>query len=131
MNETTNHYLALMREADRATKQQAIEAFKVAAAANITKITVDFSGSGDEGDINEIEYYDGEEITEAPANDDDVKDACHCLLEEFVTIDWYNNDGGGGNLIIDLINFTVISDVYYMDTVTVPTKVHSLNLQKS
>jgi hypothetical protein len=120
------NYLALMKEADKTRKQQAIETLKAVAATGITRINISFSGGGDEGDINDINYYIGKETTDEP-DIAGLKEAAHSMLDEFVTIDWWNNEGGGGDLAIDLTDFTATSDVYYMDTISVPTGIHDLN----
>ena len=122
----TKDYIALMREADEERNRESLAKLKEVAAAGVTKMHVRFSGSGDEGDINEIECFAEGVPMKEPALEG-LRGAVYTLLDQIVTIDWWNNDGGGGYLIIDLVDFTVTSDVYYMDTITLPTEIHELN----
>jgi hypothetical protein len=68
---------------------------------NVSKIIVEYSGSGDSGDIDYIEFTD---INDYRVNDIDdkiasyVSDYIEPQLHKFS--DWWNNDGGGGVLII-------------------------------
>ena len=80
-----------------------------------TTFMVAFAGSGDSGDI-----YDG-------TGHKDLDDFFDEVLREKVTFDWYNNEGGGGDISWDLhkdeitINgyYNVTEEVTIMDGVTV------------
>jgi hypothetical protein len=74
----------------------------------VNRININFSGSGDSGDIDDIEYYQGdEEISSAI----EVKESDENVLKDFAydiicskvdTVgDWVNNEGGFGNIEID------------------------------
>lgn len=70
-------------------------------------VQVHFSGSGDSGDIWSIEYLGASEATPRPhikveGDDSDWRDALYRYINEAVTIDWYNNDGGGGCITFDM-----------------------------
>jgi hypothetical protein len=51
--------------------------------------TADFDGGGDSGDLQ----YDGP---------DDMEKFFDQILDEHVTFDWYNGDGGGGDIHWDM-----------------------------
>ena len=63
-------------------------------AVNAVLVEVSFYGGGDEGSIDEICGANGE--------DDAVEEFCDALLEE-VGVDWYNNEGGNGEIEIDVV----------------------------
>jgi hypothetical protein len=74
----------------------------------VNRININFSGSGDSGDIDDIEYYQGdEEISSAI----EVKESDENVLKDFAydiicskvdTVgDWVNNEGGFGNIEIN------------------------------
>ena len=72
----------------------------------IKKIHINFSGSGDSGAIDTIDYY--LENDDVFNNDECHADAFRKELEEYCYTkildhveDWYNNDGGNGTLVID------------------------------
>ena len=69
---------------------------------DIARIDVEYSGGGDDGMIDNIDYFD--------INDEVINfDIKECLIEYFYSYickniewDWINNDGGYGTLIIDI-----------------------------
>jgi len=75
----------------------------------IVSIHVEFSGGGDSGAIDDINYH----LSDSTINNefvftvdhaklhDDVETYCYKLLESGNIEDWYNNDGGHGTLSID------------------------------
>jgi hypothetical protein len=72
------------------------------------EISLSFSGSGDSGNW-----------------DDEHDNACvmtlfNHLLNNVVTWDWYNNDGGGGTISWDLATNTINIEGYYNETVQTP-----------
>jgi predicted dehydrogenase len=101
-------------------------------AAGGTYITIDFDGSGDSGSIHHIDiaphnmdfavtydedsstYSNGEWIKKSEAKTQPVMQAleqiCYDMLE-VTGIDWYNNDGGFGQLEIDLTKGSVKLEV--------------------
>lgn len=72
----------------------------------IKKIYIHFSGSGDDGAIDSIDYY--LENDTVFNNDESHLDTFRNELEKYCyrkildhVEDWYNNDGGNGTLVID------------------------------
>ena len=85
-------------------------------------ISIIFSGSGDSGDITDV-YTDGEDG--APLNPPDF---LYDLIENHVTCDWVNNEGGGGNIQITLNDFTMQVNSYYREVVDNDCDMLSLSL---
>ena len=110
------------------TKRKQIKTmFAMLKAYGAKEINISFDGSGDSGSIDSVNIYNGEkninpdfsvEYTETSSRYSDgkwvethtsvikpVKDAlemvCYDMLQE-TGIDWYNNDGGFGELRVDL-----------------------------
>ena len=73
----------------------------------IVSIYAEFSGGGDSGAIDTINYHlsdftisnDFADVNKELHND--VDDYCYTLLDNGNIEDWYNNDGGHGTLSID------------------------------
>ena len=72
----------------------------------IKKIHIQFSGSGDSGAIDSIDYYlendavfNNDECT-ADSFRNELEEYCYRKILDHVE-DWYNNDGGHGILVID------------------------------
>jgi len=80
-----------------------IEGIKSLYNQGVRKIVTDFSGGGDSGDINYIAFYSAggsEKLTvEEPL---DWRDEMHNIITSEVHCDWYNNEGGGGSIVINL-----------------------------
>lgn len=75
--------------------------------SGLTSFEVDFSGSGDSGDIDERRYFkDNENIKP----DDHIVDFCekieNIIIDDYYSYDWYNNDGGRGTLIVNILEKT-------------------------
>jgi hypothetical protein len=82
----------------------------------IAKVEVTFSGSGDSGDIDEVNFYtindldvSSEIITDFNNKsginiDNELRDFAYELIEEKVNTvgDWVNNEGGFGNITINV-----------------------------
>ena len=72
---------------------------------NITTIEVIYSGGGDDGCIDEVNFTDhNEEAVTYPFNkevESEFDDLLYDLLNDNVEWDWINNDGGYGEMIID------------------------------
>lgn len=93
----------------------------------VTKIEISFSGSGDSGDVDELEFYTGDQYISKYSREDDkpqikdylsdgdyqkLRDESYELIDECIEgADWYNNDGGYGRIGIDLNSLT--ADVEY------------------
>lgn len=94
---------------------------------DIITIELHYSGCGDSGEMTEVAAYDKDnniltdysEVLAKKGKDinlyDDWSEICYDLL----TYDWYNNDGGGGVIYIDLENMNIEVDGYYNETVEV------------
>lgn len=84
----------------------------------VRTISVEFSGGGDDGDINSIFYYGPRKKPMDSVKDpDDFHDELYRLLQDKVTCDWCNNDGGGGTLKFDLNTLQVKVSSYYYEQV--------------
>ena len=103
--------------------------------AGIEKIEIDFSGSGDSGEVTDIRLYTNKraytavEIQEdktmlyniLKANCDSIQEimdqlgnlATQCLIEG----DWYNNDGGQGTIKINTKTGKVVTEVGYNEMI--------------
>lgn len=99
----------------------------------VRRVEVTFRGSGDSGDIDDIEYYtarnrcmnrpssvwnnDKQEAVPVAGEIEDPDGFTDQVLELFcdnVQVDWVNNEGGGGKLAIDLNTLEIdISSYYY------------------
>ena len=71
--------------------------------AGVTNVEIRYDGGGDSGQVEDVEY-DGENITTDLNDkfDGDLQDLATHILEQHYDYDWYNNDGGYGNIRIDL-----------------------------
>jgi hypothetical protein len=97
----------------------------VEAYPTLRYIKVRFSGSGDSGDIDDYELVDSEgESTLKNLPVDSVTaswiapnpdDFLHGFLSTHVQCDWYNNEGGGGELSFDLKTGEVEVNSYYYE----------------
>jgi len=85
----------------------------------VTKIEVEYAGSGDSGSIDNIVYYKGEDIFSysdldiTHDMDDRLQNLCYPMLDNIE--DWYNNDGGYGTVTIDLdkLHYDIANHVRY------------------
>jgi hypothetical protein len=118
--------------------------FLLASELGITCVEISFSGSGDSGDINDIELYRGSEnvnprgwygpidergVREWGDNPDWTPDhqRLEGLSQEYfnenlsdrVDWDWYNNDGGGGRCLIEFTTGEVSLSGWVMTPVDV------------
>ena len=85
-------------------ESEVIAAMVGLADKGIYKVEVEFSGSGDSGDIDEYRYLD-KDNNEIYKIDDDSSDFIQTLAEDIINnhygYDWYNNEGGRGTLYIN------------------------------
>lgn len=72
---------------------------------------VTFSGYGDSGDLEPSGY---------PEN---VQDFFYSVLDTLVDYDWYNNDGGYGDITWDVMTDTLTINGYQYETTTHPVMV--------
>lgn len=88
----------------------------------VKKVTVNYSGSGDSGGIDEISYFDKEEKEirhdDIKIDHDAVQDLCYPLLDGIE--DWYNNEGGDGVITIDLdtLKYHIVNNVNIIEQET-------------
>ena len=72
---------------------------------NITTIEVIYTGGGDDGCIDEVNFTDhNEEAVTYPFNkeiESTFDDLLYDILNDNIEWDWINNDGGYGEMIID------------------------------
>lgn len=82
----------------------------------VKKIEISFSGSGDSGDIDDVEFHDSDgnyltQLVKETFNDkskidieNELRDIAWALINEKVDTvgDWVNNDGGFGSITIDV-----------------------------
>lgn len=124
-------------EADRHTYMNTLRhVLPVLGRNGVQRVMVSFDGYGDDGSISDVSYdaagaFDGravnvvrETVTTRFENgrwvrerarmegsvNEAIEDLTYDYLEE-TGIDWYNNDGGFGELVIDVENRTVALDV--------------------
>lgn len=84
----------------------------------VEKVEVDFSGSGDSGDIDEWRYLDEEEneIDIDEKSTAVMKKIGEKIIDSHYSYDWYNNEGGRGTLYINLKDRTWnIEGVQYVE----------------
>lgn len=88
----------------------------------VTKVVINFQGSGDSGEIDYIELLNGDDVVDMPSDmiawtkqvygeqkpetkqvklRDALEDIGYRVLDE-TGMDWYNNDGGQGNVYLDV-----------------------------
>lgn len=90
--------------------------------AGITNVTVGFSGSSDDGAIQDISItYQGKEPNDSPDEDEDlrkeIEDWSYDYLES-TGVDWINNEGGDGEIEFDLTNVPLKFECYIDINVT-------------
>ncbi len=70
----------------------------------VEMVEVDFSGSGDSGDIDEWRYLDNDrnEIDIDERSEEIIKKIANEIINNHYGYDWYNNEGGRGTLHINL-----------------------------
>ena len=82
--------------------------------AGAVKIGIEFSGSGDEGDIDDIICYEDDDYTELDdkvftiQEDNKLKDYIYTILSNTVGMygDWINGEGGYGTLYWNIMDNT-------------------------
>lgn len=88
-------------------------------------ITAVFFGSGDSGDLYDIRFTSSDGLSDVFVDRDaasyaDIRDELYELFSENVTVDWVNNEGGGGELTIELPSFKVNVTSFYNEITRVP-----------
>jgi hypothetical protein len=97
-----------------------LQLFTLANKCGVTRAEIDFSGSGDSGEVNDSVLYRGDEYVK-DHHDEDVGKLDSLLnayfhehLSDRIGWDWYNNEGGGGQVTIHFTTGQIeISGYYY------------------
>lgn len=86
----------------------------------IKELRISYDGSGDSGSVEESHFItmDGDQI-DLPEFNDTAGDVAYHILNNYYDVDWYNNDGGHGVVIINIIEKTWEIDGYYRETQSV------------
>jgi hypothetical protein len=71
-----------------------------------TVFTIGFSGYGDSGDVDEL------------SGDDQIDAFLQAVMKEHVHFDWYNNDGGGGDITWDITKDEILINGYQNETIS-------------
>ena len=83
-----------------------------------TVIHIYYSGCGDSGEVTEVYAHTNNKDTPGETHSFNYKDNEYEEMSEIaydiLTYDWYNNDGGGGSIIIDLFHKEVEVDGHYI-----------------
>lgn len=74
--------------------------------AGVKIVNIRYDGGGDSGQIEDVEYEGNFEdySTINEMFEKDLQDLGYHILEAHYDYDWYNNDGGYGDIIINLEN---------------------------
>ena len=99
---------------------------------NVSKVHIHYSGGGDDGCIDSYEAFtinsDGNEVSnsdiELSSFSDTFDDYVYNLLSSTIEWDWVNNEGGWGELVIDIENENIeinhsqrhVEDYHYSQT---------------
>jgi hypothetical protein len=131
MNDFRQHYELYLKAVAKANELNKAAVFDALAAANLTRVAVEFDGEGDSGQINEITTYAGEAPAELPSTamtlhqathgrsdlrtgEATLRDAIETLCYDYLTQchdGWENNDGAYGTFEFDLPNRTMHLDI--------------------
>lgn len=82
---------------------------------SLEKVEFQFSGGGDSGDIDHIEYLPG--LPDPEIRPDFNTDPVYKIVYDEASCDWVNNDGGGGTLVVDLSEGEMHLTSYYYEQV--------------
>ncbi len=86
------------------TEEEIMAAMLAINEQGIEMVEVDFSGSGDSGDIDEWRYLDsqGDEIYPNDQAVEMIKRIGEKIINNHYSYDWYNNEGGRGTLHMNI-----------------------------
>lgn len=90
-----------------------------------THVEFSFSGSGDEGDMDDA--YSNHGLFECEY-EEELRDWATETFSSLCKCDWYNGDGGGGTLCVRLPSLEMTVDSYYNVYQTVQVADDSYNL---
>ena len=88
---------------------------------SVDKVEIEYSGSGDSGEIDDITYYNkAGEVVEIEGEYEDVHEKVRDYADNILSNieDWWNNDGGYGilNLFITENTYSIENHIYITDT---------------
>jgi hypothetical protein len=88
---------------------------------SVDKVEIQYSGSGDSGEIDDITYYNkAGEVVEIEGEYEDVHEKVRDYADNILSNieDWWNNDGGYGilNLFITENTYSIENHIYITDT---------------
>lgn len=82
-------------------------------AMKITTVIIHFAGSGDSGEVEEVEFFSGKKKVAEPTLENRTAGDLLDNLTELIEGDWYNNDGGQGTITVDTKTRHVVIEVGY------------------
>ena len=131
MNDFRQQYELYLKAVAKANELNKAVVFDALAAACLTRVTVEFDGEGDSGQINGMTAHAGEAPAELPSTsltlhqashkggdltttEETLRDAIETLCYDYLTQchgGWENNDGAYGTFEFDVQNRTVHLDI--------------------
>ncbi len=87
------------------------------AARGVTEVVATFSGSGDEGLLERMEYMNGTLYMDEPDYADELEELLEELFDARATCDWQNGEGGGGTLLVNTSDCTFTLEAYWNEIV--------------
>ena len=109
---------------------QLILYFSILKDEGVNIIYIDYSGSGDEGCINDVSYYKEFDINDFQKNlsidfniDEKLENLFKIYCSETILDDiedWYNNEGGYGHIIFNVNDqsYTIENNIYRQEVDT-------------
>ena len=127
MQKEVKDYMAEFNATMRDRQSKALKEVKEQLAPKYIKngikmIELHYSGCGDSGEMTEVAAYkENDIITDYSEKGKHLQlhDDWSEIFYDLLTYDWYNNDGGGGVIYIDLENMNIEVDGYYNETIEV------------
>jgi hypothetical protein len=93
------------------------ELIRQEAARGVTKVVATFSGSGDEGQMERVEYMNGDAYMDEPEYAVELGELLEELFDSKVACDWQDNEGGGGTLEVNTSDYTFTLEAYWNEVV--------------
>jgi hypothetical protein len=104
LNEILQHYMAsIERQVEEARRTLAVEVIPALLACGVANIEVAYSGYGDSGAIDGVQFRDAAGLRVVRDNiPQGVREKLETCAYAFLPAGFENNDGGQGSLTIDL-----------------------------